>query len=80
MEFSIKDFFSNCDQIRSAQKWTFPLRISSVIVTDLVAFTEEILHGKLHLFVQWLVITAPKLTDQNSCIRLTVLESILKKI
>ena len=61
------------------KKWTFPLRISSVIVTDLVAFTEEILHGKLHLFVQWLVITAPKLTDQNSCIRLTVLESILKK-
>ena len=32
------------------KKWTFPLRISSVIVTDLVAFTEEILHGKLHLF------------------------------
>ena len=33
MKFSMKDFFSKCDQIRSA---------------DLVTFTEEILHGKLH--------------------------------
>ena len=36
------------------KKWSFPLRISSVNVTksevpaDLVTFTEEILHGKLH--------------------------------
>ena len=33
MKFSIKDFFSKCDQIRSA---------------DLVTFTEEILNGKIH--------------------------------
>ena len=33
MRFSIKDFFSNCDQIRTA---------------DLVTYTEEILNGKLH--------------------------------
>ena len=32
-KFSIKDFFSKCDQTRS---------------TDLVTFTEEILNGKLH--------------------------------
>ena len=35
MKFSIKDFFSRCDHIRS-----FP--------TDLVTFPEEILHRKLH--------------------------------
>ena len=34
MKFSIKDFFGKCDQIRS--------------FLDLVTFTEEILHGKLH--------------------------------
>ena len=34
MKFSIKNFFSKCDQIR----------------TDLVTFTEEILNGKLHFF------------------------------
>ena len=33
MKFSIKDFFSKCDQIRTA---------------DLVTVTEEILNGKLH--------------------------------
>ena len=32
MKFSIKDFFIKCDQIHA----------------DLVTFTEEILHGKLH--------------------------------
>ena len=32
MKFSIKDFFSKCDQIPA----------------DLVTFTEEILNGKLH--------------------------------
>ena len=37
MKFSIKDFFSKCDQI-------FPV--------DLAIFTEEILNGKLHFFVQ----------------------------
>ena len=36
MKFSIKDFFSKCDQIRSVLK----------------KFTEEILNGKLHFFVQ----------------------------
>ena len=35
MRFSIKDFSSKCDQIRSFQ-------------TDLLIFTEEILHEKLH--------------------------------
>ena len=35
MKFSIKDFFSKCDQIRS-------------FYVDLVTFTEEILHWKLH--------------------------------
>ena len=34
MKFSIKDFFSKCDQIRGK--------------LDLVTFTEEILNGKLH--------------------------------
>ena len=38
MNFSIKDLFSKCDQIRS-----FP-------PADLVTFTEEILNGKLHFF------------------------------
>ena len=41
-------------RVFTAQKWSFPLRISSVNVTkspencDLVIFTEEILNGKLH--------------------------------
>ena len=35
MKFSIKDFFSKCDQMRK-----FP--------ADLVTFTEEILNRKLH--------------------------------
>ena len=35
------------------KKWTFPLRFSSVNVTNLVAFTEGILNEKLHFFVQW---------------------------
>ena len=35
MNFSSKDFFSKCDQIRS-------------FTADLVTFTEEILTGKLH--------------------------------
>ena len=34
MKFFIKDFFNKCDRIRS--------------FLDLVAFTEEILNGKLH--------------------------------
>ena len=38
MQFSIKDFFSKCDQIRNP--------------ADLVIFTEEILNGKLHFFKQ----------------------------
>ena len=37
IKFSIKDFFTKCDQIRSLQ-W-FPV--------DLVRFTEEIVNGKL---------------------------------
>ena len=37
MKFSIKDFFSKCDQIH----WKL-----------LVTFKEEVLNGKLHLFVQ----------------------------
>ena len=37
MKFSIKDFFSKCDQIRS-----FP--------ADLVTFTEEMLKGKFNFF------------------------------
>ena len=39
MKFFIKDFFSKCDQIRTKP-------------ADLVTFIEEILNGKLHLFVQ----------------------------
>ena len=35
MKFSMKNFFSKCDQIRSE-------------TADLVTFTEEILNGKLH--------------------------------
>ena len=39
MKFSIKDFFSKCDQICSFRRiWS----------QDLVAFTEEILNGKIH--------------------------------
>ena len=38
MKFSIKDFFSKCDQIRS-------------LLADLVTFTKEILNGKLHLLL-----------------------------
>ena len=37
MKFSIKDFSSKCDQ-------------NSHFLADLVAFTEEILNGKLHFF------------------------------
>ena len=36
MKFSIKDFYSTCEQI----------------IRDLVKFTEEILDGKLHFFVR----------------------------
>ena len=36
MKFSIKDFFSKCDQIRS------------FLTADLIRFTEEIFHGQLH--------------------------------
>ena len=39
LKFSIKDFFSKCDQICSLLQET----------ADLVTFTEEILNGKLHL-------------------------------
>ena len=35
MKFSIKDFFSKCDQIRKN-------------TTDLITFTEEIVNGELH--------------------------------
>ena len=41
MKFSIKDFSSKCDQIRSFLQ--FP--------TDFVTFTEEILNEKLHFCV-----------------------------
>ena len=37
MKFSIKDFFSKCDQIRSPQE-----------TADLVTFTEEVFNGKFH--------------------------------
>ena len=45
--FSIKDFFSKCDQIRSFL-W---------ILSHLVTFAEEILNGKLHFFLcsEWLL-------------------------
>ena len=46
------------------KKWNFPGRISSVRISpaDLVTFTKEILHEKLHFFVQrlwtvWLIWT-----------------------
>ena len=39
MKFSIKDFFSKCDQIRN-------------FFTNLVTFPKDILMGKLHFFVQ----------------------------
>ena len=41
MKFSIKDFFSKCDQIRRT--------------ADTVTFTEEILNGKLHFWAVLLV-------------------------
>ena len=40
MKFSIKDFFSECDQIL---QWMWP-------TLDLITITEEILNGKLHFF------------------------------
>ena len=43
MKFSIKDFFSKCDQIRSFVNVT-----KSAVSADLVTFTEEILRGKPH--------------------------------
>ena len=54
-----------CSKIYSLhKKWSFPVRISSVRISpaDLVTFTKEILHGKLHFFVQrlwtlWLIWT-----------------------
>ena len=44
MKFSINDFFSKCDQIRSVLRiWSHSLKNA-----DLVTFTQEILNGKLH--------------------------------
>ena len=42
MKFSIKDFFSKCDQIRSS------LKNSQFPVSQFPTFTEEVLNGKLH--------------------------------
>ena len=44
MKFFIKDFFNKCDRIRS--------------FLDLVAFTEEILNGKLHFCAVWMAYTS----------------------
>ena len=52
MKFSIKNFFSKCDQIR------WKLRIWS-------NFTEEILNGKLHFFVQCQCNIEPLNYDDN---------------
>ena len=38
-----------CNTVILLEKWSSPLRISSV---NVVTFTEEILNGKLHFFVQ----------------------------
>ena len=47
IKFSIKHFFSKCDQIRR-KLWI--MRIwSHLLLADFVAFTEEILNGKIYL-------------------------------
>ena len=60
MKFSIKDFFSKCDQICSHKmvrhtqtiRRLFPTNCLSVfdhfVTADLVTFAEEILNGKLY--------------------------------
>ena len=64
--------------IITAQKWSFPLRISSVNVTksetaDLVTFTEEFLHGKL----RFLCSVCLHVTSRNS--QPEVLKKIVQK-
>ena len=53
MKFSMKDFFSKCDQIRSRHIKTIQLVCCAnqmtgfyMMTVDLVRFTEEILNGK----------------------------------
>ena len=48
VKFSIKDFFSKCDQICSV---------------DLVVFTEEFLNGKIYFLMQWLFLSLCHTTD-----------------
>ena len=49
MKFSIKDFFSKCDQIRSKLQIRSHLLKKSLMKTaDLVTFAQEILNGKLY--------------------------------
>ena len=55
MNYSIKDFFSKCDQIHNTHaevllcKATLLKSHFVMVVADLVTFTEEILNGKLEL-------------------------------
>ena len=81
-KFSITDFFSKCDQIRSF------LRIWSQFPADLVTVTEEIRHGKLHflcsVWVKYSVILSlhfleisclTSVSKRNSCKALPTISS-----
>ena len=57
MTFSIKDFFSKCDQIRSP--------------ADLITFTEEICHGKLH-FLYYLLFSLKVISYNDDVSRVAI--------
>ena len=57
MKFSIKDFFSKCDQIHGFDQ-----------TADLVTFTEEILKEKLHFLCS--VVAFKGLSVVRNCVRL----------
>ena len=55
MKFSIKDFFSKCGKLRN---WKLEILQGTA---NLVTFTEEILHGKLHFLcsdaiISWVIV------------------------
>ena len=55
IKFSIKDFSSKCEQIRRKLLET----------ADLVTFTGEIVNGKLHFFVQFILFCTAKWNCYN---------------
>ena len=67
-----------CGDFFTAQKWSFPLRISSVNVTKsaencgLVTLTEEILNGKLHF------LCSVKVTCWFACVSENAIRTLFK--